>query len=90
MMAIGNDHSKRESDKDQSSGVWIIASHINHSCFGDCRHSFIGNMPIIRAIPVLSANTEPVFPYVTLPAEDIEYSARQKAIQKKLTKKWKI
>lgn len=39
-------------------GTWLLASRINHSCVGNCRRSFIGDMQIIRATSDLPADTE--------------------------------
>jgi SET domain len=44
-------------------GVWVKASFINHSCYGNCERSFIGDMQIIRATHDIDANTELEFPY---------------------------
>ena len=46
-----------------SSGIWIYASHINHSCYSNVRRSFIGDMQIIRAARDVPAHTELVFKY---------------------------
>jgi hypothetical protein len=47
-----------------SCGIWIKASYINHSCLGNVRRSFIGDMMIVRASKDLKAGTELTFPYV--------------------------
>ncbi|PNY29022.1 Protein unc-45 [Tolypocladium capitatum] len=44
-------------------GVWLLASRINHSCVGNCRRSFIGDMQIVRATRDLQAGTELFFCY---------------------------
>ena len=41
-----------------TSGVWLLASRINHSCVDNCCRSFIGDMMIIRATRDLPADTE--------------------------------
>ncbi|KAK2627525.1 hypothetical protein QTJ16_003491 [Diplocarpon rosae] len=41
-----------------SSGLWILASYINHSCIQNCSRNFIGDMMIVRATEDLPANTE--------------------------------
>ncbi|KAM0271398.1 hypothetical protein ACHAQH_009120 [Verticillium albo-atrum] len=46
-------------------GIWLKASRINHSCVGNCKRSFIGDMQIIRAHKDLETNTELIFPYRT-------------------------
>ncbi|KAK8036166.1 hypothetical protein PG993_008780 [Apiospora rasikravindrae] len=44
-------------------GIWILASYLNHSCVGNCRRSFIGDMQIIRATRDIPADTELFFSY---------------------------
>ncbi|KXJ86816.1 hypothetical protein Micbo1qcDRAFT_218559 [Microdochium bolleyi] len=46
-----------------TSGLWLLASRINHSCYGNCRRSFIGDVQIVRAARDLPAGTELVFGY---------------------------
>lgn len=46
-----------------SCGIWIKASYINHSCLGNVRRSFIGDMMIVRAAEDLKTGTELSFPY---------------------------
>ncbi|KAI4661522.1 uncharacterized protein J4E88_010970 [Alternaria novae-zelandiae] len=46
-----------------SCGIWIKASYINHSCLGNVRRSFIGDMMIVRAKKDMEAGTELSFPY---------------------------
>jgi hypothetical protein len=48
-----------------SCGIWINASYINHSCLGNVRRSFIGDMMIVRAAKDMAACTELMFPYKT-------------------------
>ncbi|GAB0138026.1 hypothetical protein EsDP_00006273 [Epichloe bromicola] len=45
-------------EADTSSGVWLLASHINHSCLANCKRSFIGDMIIFRAMRDMQAGTE--------------------------------
>ncbi|KAJ5611683.1 hypothetical protein N7528_008788 [Penicillium herquei] len=45
------------------SGIWCMASYINHSCLSNARRSFIGDMMIIRASKDIPANTEITFWY---------------------------
>lgn len=44
-------------------GIWILASHINHSCIGNCHRSFIGDMMVVRATRDMPKGTELMFPY---------------------------
>ncbi|KAJ6786517.1 hypothetical protein PWT90_09254 [Aphanocladium album] len=46
-----------------TAGIWIKASYVNHSCVGNCRRSFIGDMLILRATADMESGTELVFPY---------------------------
>ncbi|KAF1832756.1 hypothetical protein BDW02DRAFT_599707 [Decorospora gaudefroyi] len=50
-------------NKFHSCGIWIKASYINHSCLGNVRRSFIGDMMIIRAAKDIETLTELLFPY---------------------------
>ncbi|CAI6336317.1 unnamed protein product [Periconia digitata] len=47
----------------QSCGIWIKASYINHSCVGNVRRAFVGDMMIVRASRDLEADTELAFTY---------------------------
>ena len=47
----------------QTSGLWSLISHINHSCMSNCRRSFIGDMQIVRATKDLDAGEELFFWY---------------------------
>jgi hypothetical protein len=64
-----NSHKKLKDNKKlndkayHSCGIWIRASYINHSCLGNVRRSFIGDMMIVRAAKDLEADTELAFPY---------------------------
>ncbi|KAF4495347.1 unc-45 like b [Fusarium agapanthi] len=51
--------------KFSTSGIWLLASRINHSCVSNCRRSFIGDMQIIRATQDMSAGTELLLSYRT-------------------------
>lgn len=60
-------------------GVWRLASRINHSCTGNCRRSFIGDMLILRATRHLEAGTELRFWYVA-PAPVESWAEAQKRL----------
>ncbi|KAJ5097335.1 hypothetical protein N7456_008056 [Penicillium angulare] len=47
-----------ENENFQYLGIWPLASRMNHSCFNNACHSFIGDMMIIRATKDLAPNTE--------------------------------
>jgi hypothetical protein len=46
-----------------TAGIWLLASRINHSCVGNCRRSFIGDMQLVRATVDIPAGTELLFAY---------------------------
>ncbi|KAJ5542819.1 hypothetical protein N7535_005243 [Penicillium sp. DV-2018c] len=54
-----NDDTDKKANKHfYSTGVWSMASYINHSCLSNARRSFIGDMMIVRASRDLPPNTE--------------------------------
>ncbi|KAM3445863.1 hypothetical protein NHJ13734_000040 [Beauveria thailandica] len=63
--AFKNGKSLRDKDEEGfgTSGIWIKASYVNHSCVGNCRRSFIGDMLILRAAADMKPGTELVFSY---------------------------
>ncbi|KAF4636904.1 hypothetical protein G7Y89_g1173 [Cudoniella acicularis] len=67
-----------------SSGVWTLASRINHSCVSNCSRTFIGDMLILRASGDLPAGTELGFWYVN-PREKEENGAGPR---EKLSQQW--
>ncbi|OQE24015.1 hypothetical protein PENFLA_c010G09886 [Penicillium flavigenum] len=58
-----DDTDKKHNKQFHSSGVWSMASYINHSCLSNARRSFIGDMMIVRASRDLPTNTELTFWY---------------------------
>lgn len=64
----------------KTSGIWIMASYVNHSCVQNCHRSFIGDMLIIRATRDIPADTELFFSYS--PGEDLtSYTETQKTLK---------
>ncbi|OAA50848.1 TPR domain protein [Beauveria brongniartii RCEF 3172] len=63
--ALKKEKSVRDNDEDgfDTSGIWIKASYVNHSCVGNCHRSFIGDMLILRAAADMEPGTELVFSY---------------------------
>ncbi|KAL6915442.1 hypothetical protein FSST1_006937 [Fusarium sambucinum] len=55
--------SSRERPIFTTAGLWLLAARINHSCVGNCRRSFIGDMQIVRAARDIPAGTELTFAY---------------------------
>jgi len=62
-----------------SSGIWLNASYINHSCYSNVRRSFIGDMQIVRATRDISAGEELTFWYKQ--PETTGYKKRQEKLQ---------
>ena len=62
-----------------STGIWITASYINHSCCSNVRRSFIGDMQIVRATCNLPADTEITIRYNIAGTES--YTERQKGLE---------
>ncbi|KAJ6118364.1 hypothetical protein N7471_013831 [Penicillium samsonianum] len=58
-----DDTAKKANQQFHSSGVWSMASYINHSCLSNAHRSFIGDMMIVRASRDLPPNTEITFWY---------------------------
>ncbi|EHL00540.1 putative SET domain-containing protein 5 [Glarea lozoyensis 74030] len=52
-----------ETKMHHSTGIWLKASKVNHSCMANCKRSFIGDLQIIRATQDILANTELFFWY---------------------------
>ncbi|MBE3046589.1 SET domain-containing protein [Candidatus Bathyarchaeota archaeon] len=44
-------------------GIWLLASYMNHSCAGNSKRSFVGDMQILRATTDIPAGTELLFAY---------------------------
>lgn len=62
-MKDNDDTAKKANELFHSSGIWTMASYINHSCLSNARRSFIGDMMIVRASRDLPPNTEITFWY---------------------------
>ncbi|CZS75136.1 unnamed protein product [Fusarium graminearum] len=63
VLSSNRDMTGDEGFKYTTSGIWLLASRINHSCVGNCRPSFIGDMQIVRATKDVPAKTEIFFCY---------------------------
>ncbi|KAF6235209.1 hypothetical protein HO173_006403 [Letharia columbiana] len=68
-----------KAEESGSIGVWIFASHINHSCYPLVRRTYIGDMMIFRAQADIPADTELKFGYISCLES---YKARQKMLKK--------
>ncbi|KAK0112748.1 hypothetical protein ONS95_014483 [Cadophora gregata] len=51
-------------NKLSTTGLWIKASYINHSCDDTCARSFIGDMLIVRAARDMPTGSELTFSYI--------------------------
>ena len=61
-------HSPEQQERQKhhhTTGIFIKASHINHSCHNNARRSFIGDMIIVRAAKDIPAATEISFWYAS-------------------------
>jgi hypothetical protein len=70
-----------ESASGHSSGIWVQAARLNHSCFSNCRRSFIGDMQILRAAQDIPAHTELTHPYRIPAATDHDYEKTQQELR---------
>jgi hypothetical protein len=52
-----------ETKMHHSTGIWLKASKVNHSCMANCKRSFIRDLQIIRVTQDILANTELFFWY---------------------------
>ncbi|KAL8823300.1 MAG: hypothetical protein Q9191_005988 [Dirinaria sp. TL-2023a] len=62
-----------------TSGLFINASYINHSCYSNVRRSFIGDMMIVRATRNIPADTEITFWY-SAPEPKSSYTRTQEKL----------
>ncbi|KAI0122417.1 hypothetical protein F4814DRAFT_408670 [Daldinia grandis] len=79
-MADNNGGLKDKSAGHTTCGMWPIASRINHSCIGNCRRAFIGDMQIVRATQDLEAGMELHFMYLSPELNDT-YEETQKKLK---------
>ena len=67
---------RKKTDIFHTSGLFISASYINHSCDSNARRSFIGDMQIVRASRNIPADTEITFWY-HVPGRYLSYKETQ-------------
>ena len=72
--------STSESSHHHTSGIFIKASYINHSCYSNARRSFIGDMQIVRATRNIPAGSEIFFCYA-IPEPRDTYEKTQEKLQ---------
>jgi len=68
---------EKEDNGFHTTGIWIQASYINHSCVPNARRSFIGDMQFVRTTCDIPMGTEIVFPYVVASS----YNKRQQKLK---------
>jgi hypothetical protein len=68
----------------KTSGVWLLASHINHSCCENAKRSFIGDALILRAAKDLAAGDELTFAYIGADDDD----DKRAELNKRLREQW--
>jgi len=69
---------QHKNSKLQTTGIWTLASYINHSCNPTTERSFIGDLQIVRAARDMPENTE----------LSCEYIKRVDEMDKKLSNGW--
>lgn len=62
---------------DTSSGIWLHASYVNHSCLANAARAFIGDIMIVRAVHEIQAGEEIFMAYIS-PTEQL--SKRKKTL----------
>lgn len=65
-----------EGASNASTGLWICAAYINHSCIANAKKEFVGDLMVLRAIRPIIASEEIVISY----DESSDYDARQTAL----------
>lgn len=77
--AFGLGHQTEDEDiSNASTGLWIRASYINHSCIPNSKKDFIGDLVIFRATRRIAAGEEITHSY----DESSSYEARKAAIRR--------
>lgn len=77
---LGTAQQKQKEKGYHTSGIFIRASYINHSCYSNARRSFIGDMQIVRATRDLPAGSEITFTYTVL-SHKHTYEETQKGLR---------
>ncbi|KAL2050079.1 hypothetical protein ABVK25_009689 [Lepraria finkii] len=69
-----------QSKSHHTCGIFIKASHINHSCYSNARRSFIGDTQIVRATRNIPAGSE-IFFWYAIPGPSHTYEKTQEKLQ---------
>ncbi|RKU47094.1 hypothetical protein DL546_001752 [Coniochaeta pulveracea] len=65
-----------EGASNASTGLWIWAAYINHSCIANAKKEYVGDLMVIRATQAIASGEEIFHAY----DESSDYEARQKAL----------
>ena len=65
-----------EGARNASTGLWIWAAYINHSCIANLRKEFVGDLMVLRATRAITAGEEIFISY----DESSDYDARKTAL----------
>jgi hypothetical protein len=69
-------HSKEENANNASTGLWILASYINHSCMPNAKREYLGDLMVLRATRPIGAGEEIMHSY----DESSDYDERTAAL----------
>jgi tetratricopeptide (TPR) repeat protein len=69
-------HSREENANNASTGLWILASYINHSCIPNTKREYLGDLMVLRATRPIGAGEEIMHSY----DESSDYDARIAAL----------
>lgn len=76
--AVSNGENTADEDvRHASTGLWIKAAYMNHSCVPNARKDFLGDVMIVRAERDIEAGEEITHAY----AEAADYDSRQRALE---------
>ncbi|SMQ54380.1 unnamed protein product [Zymoseptoria tritici ST99CH_3D7] len=67
-----------ENIRKASTGLWLMAAYINHSCLPNAEKSFLGDLMVVRATRNITAGSEITHSYDS----SSDYDARQEALMK--------
>lgn len=73
--------------KTKASGIWPLASYLNHACLGTANRAFIGDLLIARATRDLAPGTELTWEYLK-PDVGGESEGRDSSSRNKLLRQW--
>ncbi|GJC99102.1 tetratricopeptide [Colletotrichum higginsianum] len=65
-----------EGARNASTGLWIWAAYINHSCIANAKKEYVGDLMVLRALGAIKKGEEIFHSY----DESADYEARQKAL----------